>query len=111
MPFIKILDGTNVPSIGTLYKKGDVVTTKHGRNTKVIVYLNLFISETNYYQLTVKYDKLTNNTPKLTALHEYFDDVPYFDSGYYIFTDDYSGQAALPSNLSKNNISMYYNGN
>lgn len=104
--FIKILDGTNVPSIGTLYKKGDVVTTKHGRNTKVIVYLDVFTSEPNYYELIVKYDKLASSTIKLIAVHDSFREYSNYGSGYYIFkTSD-----NLPANLSANNISRCNNG-
>lgn len=101
--FIRILDGTNVPSIGTLYKKGDVITTKHGRNTKVIVYLGLFISEINYYQLTVKYDKLSSSNIKLVDVYDSFNGYPNYKSGYYIFRTN----ANLPINLTANNISRY----
>lgn len=104
--FIKILDGTNVPSVGTLYKKGDVITTKHGRNTKVIVYLDVFTSDPNYYELTIKYDKLASSSIKLVAVRDSFNEYPDYGSGYYIFktSDD------LPSKLSANNISGCNNG-
>lgn len=107
VPFIKILDGTNVPSIGTLYKKGDAITTKHGRNTKVIVYLDVFTSDPNYYELTVKYDKLASSSIKLVAVHDYFREYLNYESGYYIFkTSGYN----LPVKLSANNISECRNG-
>ena len=108
MPFIKILDGTNVPSIGTLYKKGDVITTKHGRNTKVIVYLDVFTSDPNYYELTVKYDKLTNNYPKLVDFNIYYTgpSSSSYKTGYHIFTR----LTSLPPSIIANNISRFDNG-
>ena len=101
--FIRILDGTNVPSIGTLYKKGDVITTKHGRNTKVIVFLDVFTSEPNYYELTVKYDKLSSSNIKLVDVYNSFNGYPNYKPGYYIFKTDTN----LPINLTANNISRY----
>ena len=101
--FIRILDGTNVPSISTLYKKGDVITTKHGRNTKVIVFLDVFTSEPNYYELTVKYDKLSSSNIKLVDVYDSFNGYPNYKPGYYIFRTN----SNLPINLTANNISRY----
>lgn len=89
-----------------MYKKGDVITTKHGRNTKVIVYLDVFTSDPNYYELTIKYDKLASSSIKLVAVHDYFRDYSSYATGYHIFksSDD------LPANLYANNISRCSNG-
>lgn len=93
--------------MGTLYKKGDVITTKYGRSTKVIVYLDVLTTDPNYYELTVKYSKLTNNYPKLVDFDaNYTGPSPDYKVGYHIFTSSTN----LPPGLTANNISKFDNG-
>ena len=72
------------------------------------MYLDVLTPDPNYYELTVKYSKLTNNYPKLVDFNTYYTgpSSSSYKTGYHIFTR----LTSLPPSIIANNISRFDNG-